>query len=1191
MRIRIHRPVNKSSTPINTTLVAKQQKQQPANHPKLDAPNPKFNFDLSKIPISSPHRSSQLPPTINPKLVDNKSSDRQERETESKNSETAVQTFASSPSEQPQEADESKKQLQQPELRAKSELQQPKADILAKIKTLSSYNFDLSKIPISSPHRSSQPSPKINCKSGDKRSSDRQERETESKNSETTIQTFTPSPPEHPQEADETKKQLQQPELRAKSESQPKKADVFAEIKRLSRYNFDLTKIPISAPNLPPLQSKQNFDLPSPERVQQPIDGKRERSLSEEPNNSAISSRSASRRASPLIPIDNSDFADRVSQNERSPQEYSDQFPYQPKVARKPLITNPWQKTVMFSTVQRDILSTKEDNSQELTAPSTASTDIEASIQQTKGGGQPLEDKVREPMEQAFGADFSGVRIHTDSSAVGMNQELGAQAFTHGNDIYFDDGKYNPQSSEGKHLLAHELTHTVQQGASIQRKVKISTGLSPTIQLLPDFIKRGVNWLAERTIPGYTLLNVVLGKNLITGAAVARSGVNLIKGYMRLSPVTGSILLSELEETESLPQAGKWVEGQVAKFGIDFNDIARRLKLMWDEMSGWKGIDWNIKVFKKHFGPVIGKVMAFSSVVMEKVKELRFEGALRLVGATELLNALKQDPKAFKKAIDNPKEVLKQFMVGALKKGFANFKDNFVTHFKAALLGWLFGKAAEMGVQMPKEFNVAGIFSLVAQLVGATYQQIRKTVVKRLGAKGEKIVSKLEAAVSFIKNLVTKGPVALWEMVASSLSNLKEMLFSQIATLVSTEIIKTAVTKLLSMLNPAGAIVQLALTLYRVIKFFIDNWETIKSVALGILNSIAMVALNKVGAAASFVEKVMAQGMKLIISFLARIFGLGGIVGKVKALIKKLSNPVKKAIAKVIDWIVAKGKKAAKKLFKGKKKDKSAKGLSKDVKAKVKKDTIKLTKKQYKTVEEFDKALEGIYLNYKSQGLQSLSVKGVQTDPEKPFQIVAKASPETPVTLVKWKDLFKEGTEPEGATKKFAKAGDSTYALLIVNNQPVTKVVRSDKKGHAEDNLMNTSGWKNALNKAYQDAVSVPPKKTDIKVVINRTPCHKRCSPKLSNELNKYWQRFNKDDTKQYVNFYLIATGVYETKGSLSNREAGGPTTNRDLEMLARAGWHLQGLQVGEKPTSRGKILSDYLQKILTKLRKVKAPG
>jgi hypothetical protein len=71
-------------------------------------------------------------------------------------------------------------------------------------------------------------------------------------------------------------------------------------------------------------------------------------------------------------------------------------------------------------------------------------------------------------MESSFGVDLSGVNIHTDRDAIAMNKELGAQAFTHGKDIFFNSGKYNPDSSTGKHLLAHELTHTIQQEARLK---------------------------------------------------------------------------------------------------------------------------------------------------------------------------------------------------------------------------------------------------------------------------------------------------------------------------------------------------------------------------------------------------------------------------------------------------------------------------------------------------------------------------------------------------------------------------------------------------------------------------------------------------------------------------------------------------------------------------------------------------
>ncbi|MET3026070.1 DUF4157 domain-containing protein [Flavobacterium sp. UW10123] len=91
---------------------------------------------------------------------------------------------------------------------------------------------------------------------------------------------------------------------------------------------------------------------------------------------------------------------------------------------------------------------------------------VESNLNSSKGGGNAMDKNTKREMESGFGADFSNVNIHTDSRAVQMSEELGAQAFTHGNDVYFNKGKYNPDSKEGKHLLAHELTHTIQQTGS-----------------------------------------------------------------------------------------------------------------------------------------------------------------------------------------------------------------------------------------------------------------------------------------------------------------------------------------------------------------------------------------------------------------------------------------------------------------------------------------------------------------------------------------------------------------------------------------------------------------------------------------------------------------------------------------------------------------------------------------------------
>ena len=86
-------------------------------------------------------------------------------------------------------------------------------------------------------------------------------------------------------------------------------------------------------------------------------------------------------------------------------------------------------------------------------------------IHRARGGGQALDGAVQAQMGEAMGHDFGGVRVHTDGEAHALNEQLSAKAFTTGPDIFFRGGTYSPQSSAGQELLAHELTHVVQQAS------------------------------------------------------------------------------------------------------------------------------------------------------------------------------------------------------------------------------------------------------------------------------------------------------------------------------------------------------------------------------------------------------------------------------------------------------------------------------------------------------------------------------------------------------------------------------------------------------------------------------------------------------------------------------------------------------------------------------------------------------
>ncbi|MCC7505440.1 MAG: DUF4157 domain-containing protein [Saprospiraceae bacterium] len=139
----------------------------------------------------------------------------------------------------------------------------------------------------------------------------------------------------------------------------------------------------------------------------------------------------------------------------------------------------------------------------------TASPQLASQLNSSKGGGAPLPKQTLGSMNQAFGADFSKVRIHTGARAAEMSQGIQAKAFTHGSDIYFNQGQYSPESSEGKRLLGHELTHVMQQKRTFftnspdthNNEVTIST--KPTIQLEPlDDLKKSLKTWREKSFEG-----------------------------------------------------------------------------------------------------------------------------------------------------------------------------------------------------------------------------------------------------------------------------------------------------------------------------------------------------------------------------------------------------------------------------------------------------------------------------------------------------------------------------------------------------------------------------------------------------------------------------------------------------------------------------------------------------------------
>jgi hypothetical protein len=138
--------------------------------------------------------------------------------------------------------------------------------------------------------------------------------------------------------------------------------------------------------------------------------------------------------------------------------------------------------------------------------------DVEEAIKRSSGKGQALDGETRERMESAFGIDFGDVRVHADAEADAVTRSLDARAFTVDQDVFFQHGAYNPGASSGRELLAHELTHVVQQGSGqVQPKLVVNQP-GDRYEQEADRVARAIVEQDQHAVPGNETVSQEMGR-------------------------------------------------------------------------------------------------------------------------------------------------------------------------------------------------------------------------------------------------------------------------------------------------------------------------------------------------------------------------------------------------------------------------------------------------------------------------------------------------------------------------------------------------------------------------------------------------------------------------------------------------------------------------------------------------------
>jgi hypothetical protein len=265
-----------------------------------------------------------------------------------------------------------------------------------------------------------------------------------------------------------------------------------------------------------------------------------------------------------------------------------------------------------------------------------------------------------------------------------------------------------------------------------------------------------------------------------------------------------------------------------------------------------------------------------------------------------IMSLLRKAASAIDLIVSDPIGFLKN-LLKAIKQGISQFVSRIWEHLKEGFMAWLFGSLASMGVTIPKDLSLPSILQLVLEVLGITYAKIREKVVKIIG---ERNMALLEAAWGAVETLLKGGPAALWEQIKEYFSNLKEMVVDAIQNWLITRIIESAATKIAMMFNPAGAIIQAILMIYRTVMFFIENIDRILAFVESIIESVYNIATGAIGSAADWIEKALARTIPIIIGFLARLLGISGLADKIKEFIHKIQTRIDKALDKIIDKVV-----------------------------------------------------------------------------------------------------------------------------------------------------------------------------------------------------------------------------------------------------------------------------------------------
>jgi len=414
-----------------------------------------------------------------------------------------------------------------------------------------------------------------------------------------------------------------------------------------------------------------------------------------------------------------------------------------------------------------------------------------------------------------------------------------------------------------------------------------------------------------RTIRGYPLLTVILGQDPFSDEPVERSAENIIHGFMSLMD-GGEEQFQEMKQTGAIARLTTRIENAIATLNFTWEYIKGLFVRAWESFS-LADLAAPIAAFQRLMGIFGAPLLRLVSFVGDVIK-LVIEVALQLMNfpVSLISNIITKAMQAFEDIKRDPIGFLKN-LLRAVKTGFVKFFDNIATHLINGVTGWLFKELEDAGIRPPADLSLGSILGFVMDVLGISIDRIFQKLAARIGQdKVDRIrgmIGRLTGIWTFVSDVMTRGPVAIWEYIRDQISNLWNVVLDAVRNWVVTRIVQRVVARLLSMLDPTGimAVVNGFIAFYNAVQSFIAYLREMLEIVNSFVEGVAEIARGSVERAANFLEGSLARAVPIAIGFLANQVGLSGLGRRIGEMIERVREMVDRGLDWLIDRAVSAG--------------------------------------------------------------------------------------------------------------------------------------------------------------------------------------------------------------------------------------------------------------------------------------------